>query len=61
METENKIKTDRGPVIGGVVFIVAGILLLLEKTGHLPQIETPGQLLDAIREFVHDGASARPA
>ena len=34
---------------------------LLEKTGHLPQIETPGQLLDAIREFVHHGASARPA
>ncbi len=34
---------------------------LLEKTGHLPQIETPDQLLDAIREFVHDGASARPA
>jgi len=34
---------------------------LLEKTGHLPQIETPDQLLDAIRAFVHDGASARPA
>jgi len=34
---------------------------LLEKTGHLPQIETPGQLLEAIRQFVHDGASARPA
>lgn len=34
---------------------------LLEKTGHLPQIETPQQLLEAIREFVHDGASARPA
>ena len=34
---------------------------LLEKTGHLPQIETPAQLLDAIQEFVHDGASARPA
>jgi pimeloyl-ACP methyl ester carboxylesterase len=34
---------------------------LLEKTGHLPQIETPQQLADAIREFVHDGASARPA
>jgi len=33
---------------------------LLEKTGHLPQIETPAQLLDAIREFVHHGASARP-
>lgn len=33
---------------------------LLEKTGHLPQIETPAQLLDAIQEFVHDGASARP-
>jgi predicted membrane protein len=37
VETENKSKTDRGPVIGGVVFIVAGILLLLEKTGHLPE------------------------
>jgi pimeloyl-ACP methyl ester carboxylesterase len=34
---------------------------LLEKTGHLPQIEAPAKLLDAIREFVHDGASARPA
>jgi len=34
---------------------------LLEKTGHLPQIETPVQLLDAIREFVHHGVSARPA
>ena len=34
---------------------------LLEKTGHLPQIETPGPLLEAIREFVHYGASARPA
>ncbi|HEV2217610.1 MAG TPA: alpha/beta hydrolase [Candidatus Dormibacteraeota bacterium] len=34
---------------------------LLENTGHLPQIETPAQLLDAIRAFVQDGASARPA
>lgn len=37
MEIENKTRTDRGPVIGGVVFIVAGIFLLLEKTGHLPE------------------------
>lgn len=34
---------------------------LLEKTGHLPQIETPEQLLGAIRDFVHHGASARLA
>lgn len=36
MEPETRIRTDRGPVIGGVVFIVAGIFLLLEKTGYLP-------------------------
>jgi len=27
---------DRGPVIGGVVFIVIGVVLLLEKMGFLP-------------------------
>lgn len=37
METEDtRIRHDRGPVIGGVVFIVAGVFLLLEKTGYLP-------------------------
>jgi pimeloyl-ACP methyl ester carboxylesterase len=29
---------------------------LLQDTGHLPQIETPGQLLDAISEFVESHA-----
>lgn len=33
---------------------------LLPDTGHLPQIETPHQLLEAIRSFVHDGVSVRP-
>jgi predicted membrane protein len=33
---ETNTKKDRGPVIGGVVFIIAGIFLLLEKTGSLP-------------------------
>jgi hypothetical protein len=37
VEPETQIKKDRGPVIGGVVFIVAGIFLLLEKTGYLPE------------------------
>jgi predicted membrane protein len=37
VEPETSIKKDRGPVIGGVVFIVAGVFLLLEKTGYLPQ------------------------
>jgi predicted membrane protein len=27
---------DRGPVIGGVVFIVAGVLLMMEKLGWVP-------------------------
>ena len=33
---EIKRHTDRGPVIGGVVFIVVGVFLLLEKLGVLP-------------------------
>jgi predicted membrane protein len=36
MNVEEKIKTDRGPVIGGIVFIVVGTFLLLEKLGYLP-------------------------
>jgi predicted membrane protein len=34
--TNNPIRTDRGPVIGGVVFIVVGTVLLLQKVGYLP-------------------------
>jgi predicted membrane protein len=30
-------KPDRGPVIGGIVFIVVGTVLLLEKLGYLPR------------------------
>jgi predicted membrane protein len=30
-------RIDRGPVIGGVVFIVVGTVLLLEKLGYLPR------------------------
>jgi len=33
--------------------------LLLRDTGHLPQIETPEQLLDAISAFVEDQAQPR--
>lgn len=33
---ENNGKTDRGPVIGGVVFIVVGTVLLLQMLGYLP-------------------------
>lgn len=36
MNQEPGAKVDRGPVIGGVVFIVVGIILLLEKIGLLP-------------------------
>jgi predicted membrane protein len=36
MNTETKARPDRGPVIGGVVFIVIGTVLLLEKLGYLP-------------------------
>jgi predicted membrane protein len=36
MTLEENIKRDRGPVIGGVVFIVVGLVLLLEKLGFLP-------------------------
>jgi pimeloyl-ACP methyl ester carboxylesterase len=32
---------------------------LLRDTGHLPQIETPGQLLDAVWEFAEDHAPAK--
>src|SRR6266567_5608440 len=33
---EIKRHRDRGPVIGGVVFIVVGLFLLLEKLGFVP-------------------------
>jgi pimeloyl-ACP methyl ester carboxylesterase len=33
---------------------------LLKDTGHLPQIETPGQLLDAVWEFAKSNALTRP-
>jgi len=36
MNNESGARVDRGPVIGGVVFIVVGLVLLLEKTGYLP-------------------------
>jgi predicted membrane protein len=36
MNQEIKPKPDRGPLIGGVVFIVVGLFLLLEKLGLLP-------------------------
>jgi predicted membrane protein len=37
MNSDNtEFKRDRGPVIGGVVFIVVGSFLLLEKMGWLP-------------------------
>jgi predicted membrane protein len=36
MNTEPKAKIDRGPLIGGVVFIVVGTVLLLEKMGYVP-------------------------
>ena len=36
MNPDAPMKRDRGPVIGGVVFIVVGLVLLLEKMGILP-------------------------
>jgi predicted membrane protein len=36
MNPQEGIKRDRGPVIGGVVFIVVGLVLLLEKLGYVP-------------------------
>jgi predicted membrane protein len=36
MNSDALFKRDRGPVIGGVVFIVVGLVLLLEKMGYLP-------------------------
>jgi predicted membrane protein len=36
MNPETKPKVDRGPVIGGIVFIVIGLVLMLEKVGWLP-------------------------
>jgi predicted membrane protein len=36
MNPEENVRRDRGPVIGGVVFIVVGLVLLLEKLGFLP-------------------------
>lgn len=37
MNNETVYRRDRGPVIGGVVFIVVGTFLLLEKLGYVPQ------------------------
>jgi predicted membrane protein len=36
MNNETPARVDRGPVIGGVVFIVVGLVLLLEKMGIVP-------------------------
>src|SRR6266704_2248138 len=36
MNPEPNVRRDRGPVIGGVVFITVGLILLLEKMGYLP-------------------------
>src|SRR6266702_7803812 len=36
MNPEPNVRRDRGPVIGGVVFITVGLILLLEKLGYLP-------------------------
>jgi len=36
MNADAPMKRDRGPVIGGVVFIVVGVVLLLEKMGIVP-------------------------
>jgi predicted membrane protein len=33
---ESNTRQDRGPLIGGVVFIVVGLILLLEKLGFVP-------------------------
>jgi predicted membrane protein len=37
MSADTSLRPDRGPVIGGVVFIVVGTFLLLEKLGYIPQ------------------------
>ena len=34
--SDTEFRRDRGPVIGGVVFIVVGTFLLLEKLGYVP-------------------------
>jgi predicted membrane protein len=36
MNPDAPMKCDRGPVIGGVVFIVVGLVLMLEKMGIVP-------------------------
>jgi len=36
MNPETGAKIDRGPLIGGVIFIVVGTFLLLDKLGYLP-------------------------
>lgn len=36
MSSETEVRRDRGPVIGGVVLIVVGTFLLLEKLGYVP-------------------------
>jgi pimeloyl-ACP methyl ester carboxylesterase len=40
--------------------IPGGRFQLLRDTGHLPQIETPGQLLDAVWAFAQSHALMRP-
>jgi pimeloyl-ACP methyl ester carboxylesterase len=41
--------------------IPGGRFQLLRDTGHLPQIETPGQLLEAIRAFAESHEHIRPS
>ena len=36
MNPDTKVKVDRGPLIGGLVCIIVGTFLLLEKLGYLP-------------------------
>lgn len=37
MNGDTKAKPDRGPLIAGIVFIVVGCFLLLERMGYLPR------------------------
>jgi predicted membrane protein len=36
MNPDTRVKVDRGPMIAGLVFIVVGTFLLLDKLGYLP-------------------------
>src|SRR5215469_14434311 len=36
MNPDTKVKVDRGPLIGGLVCIIVGTFLLLERLGYLP-------------------------